>query len=293
MEFLTPLGRLLDPVPHLSVFPVLACLPASHPRPPAPHPLARAPCSTTQHSTAQQSPPAPPPWSSPTTGDSSFFTPGPTPHHLPRAAPASLQARPLPPATHPVYPTPISHTQGQQSDLPQAPQAHSYSVSSPTSDLSSPSRTRARVPGKTPQASAETLPEWPATLSAGSASPTLPRPALHPHIRAAPGPPVLLGSLSPSALTPVGGHPREQTPSSCASPTAAASPPHAHTLTHVRMHTEARVLKELPVVMVNTRTPTGVPFLAGTTLSQSSEWAAAAGLGGARAVRLGSEGDNL
>ncbi|XP_048071310.1 uncharacterized protein LOC125281637 [Ursus arctos] len=28
------------------------------------------------------------------------------------------------------------------------------------------------------------------------------------------------------------------------------------------MHTEARVLKELPVVMVNTRTPTGVPFLA-------------------------------
>ena len=170
--------------------------------------------STAQHSTAQQSPPTPPPGSSPTTVASSFLTRGPTPHHFPRAAPASLQARPLPPAFHPLYPTPISHTQGQPSDLPQAPQAHSYSVSSPTSDLSSPSNTRAHGPGKAPQASAETLPEWPATLSAGSASPTPPRPALHPHTRAAPGPPVLLGSLSPCALTPVGGHPREQTPSS-------------------------------------------------------------------------------
>lgn len=243
-----PLALVRDPVHSLSLG--CPCPPARRPAgfPPTPlvrHPLAPRPHaarhSTAQHSTAKAErssplPTPPPPRSSPTTGalQLSRTAPGPTPHHSPpRAAPASLRAPPVTP--HPVPPTLVPPTQLSHSRpavglrLPRDPQAHSPSVPSRPSHVILPHRC-ARVPGKAlgkgprpSRASAETRPEWPAAVSAGSQHTHHSSPRTSPtdtHTLAAPGPPLFLGSFSPPWEATQGSQHLHPAPA----PTAAGTP---------------------------------------------------------------------
>ena len=297
-----------------------ACLP---PPPPAPRSLARSlarspalVCPATlqrspaQPSAAQRSPAAsrhlsrrrpPPPRGLPALWHRDPL-PTATHPHVPRAAPSSLQAQTLHLPPTPWTPHPRPTLKAGSPGLPQAPQAHAQRVPSPTSQLARPHRCTGagEAPGRVPcrtRAPADTLPQWPAPLSASARRRHTSRaltPRTHPvlllplpgSVRSWPSP--LSGTLCACALTPVGGDARGRTPSSRAIPHRRGLP--APPPPPIQPEGEARALRELPVLTGSTRRPTGAPLHRRPTVAQSSQ-RAAEGSRRARAGLCASDGD--
>lgn len=290
VEFLTPWEQLRHPEggtvpPSLSLFPSAgpgrqrSCLLAT----PAPctslarsltRSSARPPCC----SAAQRSPAAsrhlsrrrpPPPRGLPALWHRDRL---PTATHVPRAAPSSLQAQTLHLPPTPWTPHPRPTLKAGSPGLPQAPQAHAQRVPSPTSQLARPHRCTGagEAPGRVPcrtRAPADTLPQWPAPLSASARRRHTSRaltPRTHPGLllplpgsgRSWPSP--LSGTLCACALTPVGGDAPGRTPSSRAIPHRRGLP--APPPPPIQAEGEARALRELPVLTGSTRRPTGAPL---------------------------------